>query len=129
MNTLRLEDRPEEPVDPDTFSGPGTLTRLPGVCSAPAINAYHVRFEAGTRTAWHAHTGTQILIITEGRCRFQVRGGAVQEVGSGDIVTFDPGEEHWHGATPNAATTHTALNVEASTRWLEQVTDEEYLAP
>lgn len=128
MNVFPPEARPAEPVDPKTFTGPGSLERIPGVCATPPINAYYVRFQAGTRTAWHAHTGPQILVVTEGLCRVQVRGGRVLEVAAGGVVTFDPGEEHWHGAGSRGEMAHMALNVEAETRWLEKVTDEEYEA-
>lgn len=115
-----------EPVDPEHFTGGGTLVRMPGICADPAINAYRVSFEAGSRTDWHTHTGPQILIVTDGRCRVQKSGEVVQEVAVGGIVTIAPGEVHWHGATPDAPATHVALNVGASTDWLRKVSDEEY---
>jgi quercetin dioxygenase-like cupin family protein len=37
-----------------------------------------------------------------------------------------PGEKHWHGASPGARATHLAVNVNAKTDWLEQVTAEQY---
>jgi quercetin dioxygenase-like cupin family protein len=48
----------------------------------------------------------------------------------GDRVFFEPGETHWHGASPTRFMTHLSL-VEVddhgkSATWGEHVTDEEY---
>ena len=126
MKVFELAGRPVEPVDPANFTGAGTLVRMEAVCAAPAVNAYRVTFEPGTRTAWHTHSGTQLLIVTAGTCRFQRAGEAAGEIGAGGIVSIAPGERHWHGATPDRAMTHVALNIDAATTWLEKVTDGEY---
>ena len=126
MKVFTLAEREAEPLDPSNFTGEGTLVRMLGVCEGPAINAYTVTFQPGTRTAWHTHTGTQLLVITAGTCRFQKDGEPVQEAGPGSIVSFGADERHWHGATPDTAVTHIALNVDASTDWFEKVTDEHY---
>ena len=118
--------RPAEPVDPDNFTGEGTLVRMDGVCERPVVNAYRVTFGPETRTAGHTHSGTQILLVVEGTCRFQKDGERVQEVGVGAIVSIAPGERHWHGASPDGRMVHVALNVDAATTWLEKVTDREY---
>jgi quercetin dioxygenase-like cupin family protein len=48
----------------------------------------------------------------------------------GDRVFFEPGEEHWHGATPNRLMTHLAiLEVDDEgnvATWGDPVTDDEY---
>ena len=126
MQLFTLTGRDVEALDPANFTGQGTLVRMLAVCDSPAINAYTVTFEPGTRTAWHAHTGTQLLIVTDGTCRFQAEGDEVREAGPGTIVSFPAGERHWHGATPDAPATHVALNVDATTDWFEKVSDAEY---
>lgn len=126
MDVFQLAGRDVERLDPANFTGRGTLIRMTGVSQRPPVNAYRVAFEAGTRTAWHTHTGTQLLLVTEGRCRCQTAGEPVQEVAAGGIVAIPAGERHWHGATPDAPMTHVALNIEASTTWFEKVSDEEY---
>ena len=126
MKLCHLAGRQAEPLDPDHFTGTGTLVRMTGVGARPPVNAYRVRFEPGTRTAWHTHTGTQLLVVTEGTCRCQKEGEPVQEVTAGGIVSIESGERHWHGATPDSPMTHIALNIDASTNWFEKVTDEEY---
>ena len=40
-------------------------------------------FEAGARTAWHRHTGAQILFVEKGRARAQERGGPLRELATG----------------------------------------------
>ena len=48
----------------------------------------------------------------------------------GDVVYIEPGEEHWHGATPDRFMAHVAIQeADAEGRvvtWLEHVTDEQY---
>jgi quercetin dioxygenase-like cupin family protein len=90
-----------------------------------------VTFEAGARTNWHTHPLGQILIITAGLGWVQIEGGPVEEVRPGDIVTFGPGERHWHGGAATTAMTHIAIGEVIDGRsadWMEPVTDEQYLA-
>ena len=84
----------------------------------------------GARTAWHTHPNGQTIYVTEGVGRVQRRGGAVEVVQPGDRVFFEPGEDHWHGASPTRYMTHLSL-VEVdqegtSATWGAHVTDEEY---
>ena len=115
-----------EPVDPKTFTGDATLARMDSVCHDPAVNVYRVAFRAGARTAWHLHSGPQLLLIVEGRCRLQKTGEPLQEIGAGGVACISPGEKHWHGATADAPMTHIALNINATTEWFEQVTAAQY---
>jgi quercetin dioxygenase-like cupin family protein len=62
-----------------------------------------VTFEPGERTAWHTHPLGQTLIIVTGTGWVQRESGQVEEVNSGDVVWFPPGEKHWHGATQTTA--------------------------
>ena len=51
------------------------------------------------------------------------------EVRAGDVVWFPPDEKHWHGAVPDKAMTHIAIQEQqdgAAVTWLKHVTDEEY---
>ena len=126
MRTFPLADHAAQPADPANFTGAATLVRMDGVSSNPRVNAYRVTFQAGARTAWHIHSGPQILLIVEGRCRLQKAGEPLQEVDAGGVVCFEAGERHWHGAAPDAPMVHVALNLDAATTWLEKVTDSEY---
>jgi quercetin dioxygenase-like cupin family protein len=45
------------------------------------------------------------------------------------VIWFEPGEKHWHGATPTTAMTHTAIQERLDCKtadWMEQVSDEQY---
>ncbi len=89
-----------------------------------------VHFAPGARTAWHSHPVGQTIFVTEGVGVVQREGGPVEEVRPGDRVYFEPGENHWHGATPKRCTTQIAYQ-EADdsgnhTTWGRHVTDAEY---
>jgi quercetin dioxygenase-like cupin family protein len=90
-----------------------------------------VTFEPGARTAWHTHPLGQTLIVTAGCGWVQREGGVIEEIRPGDVVWFESGEKHWHGATATTAMTHIAI-AEAldgkTVDWMEHVTDTQYLA-
>lgn len=97
--------------------------------------AAEVRFQARARTAWHRHANGQSILVTEGVCLAQAHGGPVQRIETGQTAYFPADEVHWHGASPDGPMTHLALtenaeglDAEATTTWLEHVTDEEYAA-
>ena len=126
MKVFQLADHAPEPGDTNTFTGVSTLTRMNGVCDDPTINVYRVEFEPAARTNWHSHTGPQLLLVIAGRCRFQKEGAPIQEVAAGGAISIEPGEKHWHGATPDGRMIHLALNVNATTNWGERVSDALY---
>ena len=89
----------------------------------------HVTFEPGARTAWHTHPAGQTIILTFGCGRVQREGGEIEEVKAGDIVWFPAGEKHWHGAAPDTAMSHIAIQESingSSVTWMEKVSDEDY---
>src|SRR3954469_22912712 len=98
--------------------------------SEPArVGGALVTFEPGARTAWHTHPLGQTLIVTSGRGWVQREGGPVEEIRPGDVVWFEPGEKHWHGATATTAMTHIAIQEKLNgspVDWLEHVSDEQY---
>ncbi|MDN3670792.1 cupin domain-containing protein [Echinicola jeungdonensis] len=88
-----------------------------------------VTFEPGARTAWHTHPAGQTLIVQSGLGWIQREGGPVEEILPGDVIWFEPGEKHWHGASPNNAMSHIAIHEEINgevVNWLEKVSDGEY---
>lgn len=97
--------------------------------SPARVAAASVTFQPGARTAWHTHPLGQTLIVTAGIGRVQREGGPVEEIRAGDVVWFEPGERHWHGASPNLAMTHIAIqeSLDGKTvEWLEHVSDAQY---
>jgi quercetin dioxygenase-like cupin family protein len=88
-----------------------------------------VTFEPGARTHWHAHPLGQILIVTAGCGRVQRWGGAIEAIKRGDVVWIPPGEKHWHGAAPETAMTHIAIQEALAgevVTWMETVSDPQY---
>lgn len=97
-----------------------------------ALSGATVTFEPGARTAWHTHPLGQAIIVTTGLGLVQRHGGSVEQVRPGDIVFFEPGERHWHGAAPSCGMSHIAIAEALDGKvvdWLEQVSDAEYAAP
>ena len=113
----------------DWFTGTVRLDQ-PFAATEPArVSGAIVTFEPGARTAWHTHPLGQTLIVTAGSGWAQREGGPVEEIGPGDVVWFEPGEKHWHGATPTTAVTHIAIQEKLDGKvvdWLEKVSDEQY---
>ncbi len=105
----------------DTVATPSAVSR---------VQASSVHFTPGARTAWHTHPNGQTIYVTEGIGFAQRRGGSIVVIRPGDRVFFEPGEEHWHGATSDRFMTHLAmLEVDDqghSATWGKHVTDEEY---
>ena len=99
--------------------------------SAPArVAGAIVTFEPGARTAWHSHPLGQTLIVTSGSGRVQRAGGPIEDIRPGDVVWFEPGEKHWHGASPTTAITHVAIQELLDGKvvdWMEHVSDDQYL--
>lgn len=88
-----------------------------------------VTFEPGARTAWHTHPYGQTLIVMTGCGRVQREGGPIEEIRPGDVVWFEPGEKHWHGATATTAMSHIAIQEKLNgspVDWMEKVTDAQY---
>ncbi len=126
MRIFRSSDAAVGPVDPATFLGGATVQRLAHDETGVPVGVYRVTFSDGARTNWHKHSGPQWLFVVEGRIRVQAEGGKAQDLEAGDAVVVAAGERHWHGAVPGSAGTHIAVNVNATTTWLERVSDDEY---
>jgi quercetin dioxygenase-like cupin family protein len=129
MKIQRAGSQPSAAGPADWFTGTVRIDPLFGA-SAPARAAgTAVTFEPGARTAWHTHPLGQTLIVTSGCGRAQREGGGIEEIRPGDVVWFEPGERHWHGAAPTTAMSHIAIQEALDGRaveWLEPVTDEQY---
>ncbi len=88
---------------------PSTSTAFAIPTASPPSGAPRVRFAPGARTAWHTHPRGHTLYITDGIGYVARRGGPTQQVRPGDVVYTEPGEEHWHGATPDRFMAHVAI--------------------
>ena len=128
MKIFRAAQIPSEGGDANTFTGDVVRTTLASDTAGTPVNVYRVEFAPGARTHWHTHDGPQWLLIVEGRIRIQKLGEPAEDAVAGDAIVIQPGEKHWHGATPSTRGTHLAVNVNTATNWLEAVTDEQYMS-
>lgn len=102
----------------------GTVKRLE---SNIPVRAARIRFEAAARTKWHVHERGQVLLCEEGVARTQVQGHQLQVLHPGETAYVPGGVPHWHGASPDQATVLFSVDVSnGQTKWLGEVTDEEY---
>ena len=97
------------------------------------VGIANVTFEPACRNNWHIHHadkgGGQILVCVGGYGWYQEEGKPAQALKPGDVVNILPGVKHWHGARKDSWFSHLSLGVpgeNASTEWLEPVTDEAY---
>jgi quercetin dioxygenase-like cupin family protein len=129
MDILRAGTRPSGKGPPDWFTGTVRIDPLFNPFDAGRVQGAQVTFEPGARTAWHTHPLGQTLIVVSGLGRVQREGGPVEEIRPGDVVWFAPDEKHWHGASPQTAMTHIALQEVKDGKvvnWLEHVSDADY---
>ena len=115
----------------DWFTGNVRIDPLFPAVDPSRVSSALVTFEPGARTAWHTHPLGQRLVVTSGCGWVKCWGGAKREIRAGDVVVCPPGEKHWHGATATTGMSHIAIQEALDGKvvdWLEQVSDEEYLA-
>jgi quercetin dioxygenase-like cupin family protein len=129
MDIKRSGTMPSRKTPPESFTG--TVWQDP-IIEAPAparIRGAWVRFDPKARTAWHTHPLGQTLHVVQGVGRVQTWGKPMEEIRPGDTVWIPPNEKHWHGASPDTAMTHIALQEALDGKhvtWMEHVTDEQY---
>jgi quercetin dioxygenase-like cupin family protein len=118
------------PGPTEWFSGTVFIDAVAAPSEGSRLSASSVHFTPGAHTAWHTHPNGQTIWVTEGVGLCQRRGGPVEVIRPGDRVFFEPGEDHWHGATPNRFMTHLAMHEVDdegnAVTWGDHLTDEEY---
>lgn len=131
MKIQRIGAQPSIPGPADWFTGTVRIDPLFSTDEPARAGGARVTFEPGARTAWHTHPLGQTLIVTAGFGRAQREGGPIEEIRPGDVVWFEPGEKHWHGASPETAMSHIAIQESLDGKavdWMEKVSDEQYEA-
>ena len=132
MDIYRAGSRPSTRGPGDWFTGTVRIDPLFNPAAPERVQGALVTFEPGARTAWHTHPLGQTLVVTAGLGWVQRAGGPVQEIRPGDVVWFAPADRHWHGAAPQTALSHIAIQEVQDGRavdWAEPVDDADYLAP
>jgi quercetin dioxygenase-like cupin family protein len=115
----------------DYFTGAVWIAPLFEAPVPARVRGASVTFEPGARTAWHTHPLGQTLIVMWSVGWAQHWGGKIEEIRPGDVIWFQPGEKHWHGATPTTAMTHIAIQEALNgnvVEWLEHVSEQQYRA-
>jgi quercetin dioxygenase-like cupin family protein len=111
------------------FTGDAFLTPLLAKDANNDFLMGSVTFEPGARTIWHTHPRGQVLVVTEGRGWYQVKGKPAQVIQKGDVINIPENTEHWHGASDKSKMVHIAITNykdDVNVVWLKPVTDEEY---
>ena len=128
QNTIFFPIGEENPYG-QFFVGQSYLAPL----STEQVPVYNVTFEPGCRNNWHIHHaskgGGQMLLCVGGRGWYQEWGKAPVELTPGAVINIPANVKHWHGAAPDSWMSHLAIEVEgenASTEWLEAVSEEDY---
>ncbi len=126
MDITRSGSQPSGKGAAEYFTGQVRIDPLFQAPDPARVVGSSVTFEPGARTARHSHPLGQTLILTAGCGRVQRWGGPIEEIHPGDVIWFEPGEKHWHGATPTTAMTHIAIleRLDGKTAdWMEPVSD------
>lgn len=115
----------------ETFTGDVYVDAVNDSADPSGLVVSKVRFTPGAHTFWHSHPRGQTLHCTDGLGFVGTRDGRVLVLRPGETVWTPPGEEHWHGATPDHLMAHLAMLVTEdgqSATWLEEVDDAVYAA-
>jgi quercetin dioxygenase-like cupin family protein len=131
MDIKRAGSQPSAKGPEEYFTGTVRFDPLFTTPDPGRVVGASVTFEPGARTAWHTHPLGQTLLVLAGCGRARRWGGPIEEIRPGDVISFAPGEKHWHGAAPTTAMTHIAIQERhdgKTVEWLEKVSDEQYLA-
>lgn len=129
MDIKRSGSQPSVKGPADYFTGTVRIDPLFEAEAPARVVGASVTFEPGARTAWHTHPLGQTLIVTAGSGRAQRWGDPIEDIRPGDVISFAPGEKHWHGATATTAVRHIAIQERLDGKtvdWMEKVTDEQY---
>lgn len=114
----------------DNFTGNVVLEEIEiDMLGFKNLQCLRVSFEEGARTYWHKHPSGQILVIVSGQGRIGYKNEKnktdFQILNPGDIIVTNPGEMHWHGASPDRTMTHIAIQTDIE--WSDkQVAESEY---
>ena len=129
MKITRVGSQPSGKGPADWFTGTVRVDPLFQAPDPALVSGACVTFEPGARTAWHTHPLGQTLIIVSGAGWVQREGGPIEDIRTGDVVWFEPGEKHWHGATTTTAMSHIAIQERQGGKvvdWMEHVTEDQY---
>jgi quercetin dioxygenase-like cupin family protein len=108
MEIKRNGPQPSSKGPAEYFTGDVRIDPLFQAPDPARARGASVTFEPCARAAWHTHPLGQTLIVTSG-CGLVQSWGVPIKIRPGDVIWCQPGEKHWHGATPTAAMTQSML--------------------
>ncbi|HVW18632.1 MAG TPA: cupin domain-containing protein [Solirubrobacteraceae bacterium] len=120
-----IQGRASGPSDKRSATFTGDVWADPVLAPTDGVTINHVMFTPGARTHWHSHSRGQVLVVTSGEGRAGDDAGEVRAIRAGDVVLFEPGERHWHGAAPESFMAHLAISI-GEHDWQEPVEDADY---
>jgi quercetin dioxygenase-like cupin family protein len=104
MKIVKMSKMPKESYIHPIFTGPN-VTRQILLPESKDFNVTIVNFGKGVHNKLHTHDNEQVLIITAGK---GIVATETEEkvVSVGDVILFQAGEKHWHGATKDSEFSH-----------------------
>ena len=104
MKVIKMTQIPKERFVNPIFTGTD-VTRQVLLPESKDFNVNIVNFGKGVRNKLHTHDSDQVLIITSGK---GIVATETEErvVSVGDVILFQAGEKHWHGATEDSEFSH-----------------------
>jgi quercetin dioxygenase-like cupin family protein len=129
MELSSPEQMPSKRAPAEYFTGTVWLESFMEAPPPARLRAARVRFDPGARTNWHTHPLGQTLYVLTGLGLIQTEGQTARTIRPGDVVWIPPGEKHWHGAAPQHAMTHLAMQEAQDgtvATWLEPVSAPQY---
>jgi len=130
MDIHPAASRPTKTGPESSFTGQVLMDPVIDAPEPARLMAVRVSFAPGARTHWHHHPLGQTLHVLTGVGRIQEEGGPVRVISAGDTVWIPPGISHWHGAGPDTAMTHLAMQERengSTTHWGAPVAQADYL--
>ena len=105
MKVIKVDQIAKEPRVEPLFTGPVTGQAIIGTDLSQNFRIQQVNFSRGIRNKFHSHSIEQVLIVTEGKGIVATENEKITVV-PGDIIFFEVGEKHWHGATEDSTFSH-----------------------
>ena len=104
MKVIKMTEISKENVVNPIFTGTD-VTRQILLPESKDFNLNIVSFGKGVRNKLHTHDSEQVLIVTAGK---GIAATETEErvVSVGDVILFQAGEKHWHGATEDSEFSH-----------------------
>ena len=114
MKVLKTSEiAPMVASNPIFIGGQVTMQTLLTPETSKSFKSAVVHFAPGARTKFHAHTGDQILVVTQGKGLVATDKEEIN-VSVGDIVFFPADEKHWHGAMEGSSFSHIHIQTRES---------------